>query len=79
MIARLDIELRKHLFFSVRSPENQANFCLICVVVPLARLERALPKKNDFESFASTDSATGAACAHGGLAAPGRGFNRTFA
>ena len=30
------------------------------VVVPLARLERALPKKLDFESSASTNSTTGA-------------------
>lgn len=30
-------------------------------MVPLARLERALPKKRDFESRASTNSATGAA------------------
>ena len=30
-------------------------------MVPLARLERALPKKLDFESSASTNSATGAA------------------
>ena len=29
-------------------------------MVPLARLERALPKKTDFESVASTNSATGA-------------------
>ena len=29
-------------------------------MVPLARLELALPKKTDFESVASTNSATGA-------------------
>ena len=29
-------------------------------MVPLARLERALPKKLDFESSASTNSTTGA-------------------
>ena len=29
-------------------------------MVPPARLERALPKKTDFESVASTNSATGA-------------------
>ena len=29
-------------------------------MVPLARLERALPKESDFESLASTNSTTGA-------------------
>ena len=34
--------------------------CSTACLVPLARLERALPKKLDFESSASTNSATGA-------------------
>ena len=36
------------------------DFTRSCKMVPLARLERALPKKTDFESVASTNSATGA-------------------
>ncbi len=40
--------------------DTRHGLCLAQKLVPLARLERALPKKTDFESVASTNSATGA-------------------
>lgn len=36
-------------------------------MVPLARIERALPKEFDFESNASTNSTTGALCVSGAV------------